>query len=243
MFPDIDPLPKYYKLYKSIKELIDGGKLRPGDTLPSERDLCDKHELSRGTVRKAIDVLERAGYVNRKQGLGTFVAPSKIKHNSLQLSGYSEDMQLRGMVPGQQILSFSYEKPSEVIRDKLELPAASEQVLKIVRLRTADEEPMGLQTVFLPFTYSDGFKLKALLDYGSLYELLENEFGLIVSEADEVMEVSIADEEQAKILDIPIHSPLIKVDRIAWSDSLRPMEITNMYYRGDRYRYYWHISR
>jgi GntR family transcriptional regulator len=78
---------------------------------------------------------------------------------------------------------------------------------------------------------------------GSLYSLLEAKFNLIVAEADETIEATIADEKEAALLEVPIASALLLVERTSWSHLRRPMEYVKMLYRADHYTYAVHMTR
>src|SRR5512137_2852474 len=151
--PDIvdpnDYLPRYYQLANILRERIASGELEAHQSIPSERQLEELYSVSRTTIRQAIDLLVRQGFLYREHGRGTFVSPQKLQKGISELTSFSEDMKQRGLVPGQKILEIGYVQPSEAVRAHLELPSNVEQVLRIERLRLGDDVPMGLQISFL----------------------------------------------------------------------------------------------
>src|SRR5512147_1685093 len=106
-----DYTPKYYQLASILREQIEQGKLSPHETIPSERNLEQIYSVSRTTIRQAIDLLVRQGYLYREHGRGTFVSPQKLQKGISELTSFSEDMKRRGIVPGQKILEIGYVQP------------------------------------------------------------------------------------------------------------------------------------
>ena len=120
----IDPtnaMPKYHQLANILRQQIDNGDFQSHDAIPSERLLEQHYKLSRPTIRQAIDLLGRQGYLYRVHGKGTFVSPPKLQKGMLELTSFSEDMRSRGLEPGQKILEFGYVKPNDKVKRQLEI--------------------------------------------------------------------------------------------------------------------------
>ena len=117
-----DYTPKYYQLASILREQIEQGKLAEHETIPSERSLEEIYSVSRTTIRQAIDLLVRQGFLYREHGRGTFVSPQKLQKGISELTSFSEDMRRRGLEPGQKILDFSMLPAPENVRRHLELP-------------------------------------------------------------------------------------------------------------------------
>jgi GntR family transcriptional regulator len=181
--PESGGLRKYEQLRRRLQADID--TLKPHAPLPTERDLAATYEVSRTTVRQALDTLEDAGAIYRVQGAGTFVA-SPIISKSLTLTGFSEDMTARGLQPSSQLLAVDLLPAGRQLADQLQI-AERDEVIRINRLRRADDSPMCLESVHLP-----GRRVPGLLDVdqlnspftGSLYALLERAYGLRVVRAE-----------------------------------------------------------
>ena len=122
-----DYLPRYFQLANILRDRISRGELKALEPIPSERQLEKDFSVSRTTIRQAIDLLVRQGYLYREHGRGTFVSPQKLQKGISELSSFTEDMQQRGIVPGQKILEIGYISPPEDARRHLELPAGFEQ--------------------------------------------------------------------------------------------------------------------
>src|SRR6201997_2107790 len=138
-------LPAYQRIQLSIRKRIDAGQLRPGDPVTSERDLAKMHEVSLMTARHALASLEREGVVERRRGVGTFVAAPKIHFNKLM--SYTEQMASRSLRAGAKILFARIVESDEEATARLSLPPQS-PVLKIERLRHAGGEPFALETCY-----------------------------------------------------------------------------------------------
>jgi GntR family transcriptional regulator len=242
----IDPndfLPRYYQLANILRESISNGRFEAHDPIPSERQLESLYSVSRTTIRQAIDLLIRQGFLYREHGRGTFVSPQKLQKGISELTSFTEDMKQRGIVPGQKILEIDYVEPSAQVRLHLELPATFERILRIERLRLGDDVPMGLQTSYYVLPEGQTISRKELEEYGSIYKMLQEKFHIIPTEADETLEVTLATPREAALLQIPPGSPLLLSERTTYSQARRVIEFVKILYRGDRYRYIAKLTR
>jgi len=243
MIDPTDVIPKYYQLANILRQQIEHGDFEPHDAIPSERKLEQRYNLSRPTIRQAIDLLSRQGYLYRVHGKGTFVSPPKLQKGMLELTSFSEDMRNRGLKPGQRILEFGYVKPNSKIRKQLEISDDAKKVLRIKRLRYGDEEPMGLQDSFLALDSMHTITQEEIEDKGSIYMILQEKFGIYPTEADETLEVTLATHEEAELLKIKEGSPLLLNERTLWSQDRKAIEFVRILYRGDRYKYFVRLTR
>ncbi len=245
--PDIvDPnnyLPRYYQLANILRERISKGELAALQPIPSERQLEKVFSVSRTTIRQAIELLIRQGFLYREHGKGTFVSPQKLQKGISELTSFTEDMKHRGIVPGQKILEIGYVQPPEEVRSHLELPVDAEKVLRIERLRLGDGVPMGLQSSYYVLPEGQTIDRKELEEYGSIYRILQERFHLIPTEADETLEVALATPREAFLLQIEAGSPLLLSERTTYSQYRRVIEFVKILYRGDRYRYFAKLTR
>lgn len=242
----IDPaniIPKYFQLANILREKIENGEFPAQDAIPSERQLEEQYNLSRPTIRQAIDLLERQGYIYRVHGRGTFVSPPKLQKGMLELTSFSEDMRNRGLTPGGRILEFGYLKPSAKIAKQLGLNDKDAQVLRIKRLRTGNGEPIGLQDSYLALDSGQVITREEIEQKGSIYAILQQKFGIYPTEADETLEVTLATPEEAELMQIPVNSPLLLNERTLWSQDRKAIEFVSILYRGDRYKYFVRLTR
>jgi GntR family transcriptional regulator len=229
---------KSEQLHAHLIGLVSGG-LDPHVKLPTERELAEQFGVSRLTVRRVLDRLERDGLVYRVQGAGTFVNSPRIS-KSVELTSFSEDMRERGLRPGSKLVRAEIEAAGPAIGYALGLSPATE-VLHLERIRTADDEPMCLEQSYLPKELVPGL---ADLDLtGSLYELLTTRFNLRIERAEQTIRATVVDAATANMLGVPPFSPAFLVERIGYDNRGRPVERAESLYRGDRYWYELTIYR
>jgi GntR family transcriptional regulator len=246
MAKSIDPndfVPRYYQLANILRKQISDGELEAHQTIPSERQLEKLYSVSRTTIRQAIDLLVRQGYLYREQGRGTFVSPQKLQKGISELTSFTEDMKQRGLEPGQKILEMGFVEPSVKVRNHLEITDENEKVFCIKRIRLGDGIPMGLQTSYYLLPENKVITREILEEYGSTYRILQEVFHLIPTEADETLEVTVATPEEAGYLQIEPGSPLLLSERTTYSQNRRVIEFVKILYRGDRYRYFAKLTR
>jgi GntR family transcriptional regulator len=238
-----DLVPRYHQLANILRDRISKGELASHQPIPSERQLEDLYSVSRTTIRQAIGLLVRQGYLFREQGRGTFVSPQKLQKGISELTSFSEDMKNRGIVPGQKILELGVVRAPKEVSRHLELPRDAGTVLRVERLRLGDGIPMGLQTSYYALPEGQAVSREELEEYGSIYRMLQEKFHLIPTEADEILEVAVATKREASLLQIKPGSPLLVSERITYSQYRRPIEFVKILYRGDRYRYFAKLTR
>ncbi|MBP0457640.1 GntR family transcriptional regulator [Streptomyces bomunensis] len=230
-------MPKHEWLRERLRAEV--AELSPRTALPTERELAVQHGVSRATVRQALRALEESGAVYRVQGAGTFVADTTIS-KSLSLTSFSEDMDARGLRPGSRVLVADEVPAGSAVAEDLQL-SPDEPVVRLVRLRLADNAPMCLETVYFPSGRVPGL-LGADLT-GSLYALLEEEHGVRLVLADQVVKAVTVDGADAALLALAPGSPALRIHRIGRDERGRPVERTTSVYRADHYDIAFTIRR
>jgi GntR family transcriptional regulator len=241
----IDPynaMPKYHQLAAILRKKINENDWPPQSPIPSERQLELLYNVSRPTIRQAIELLIHEGYLYREHGKGTFVMPRKLQKGLLELTSFSEDLLKRGIKPGQQILEMAYEIAPDDVLHKLELSEGT-KALRILRVRLGDGVPIGLQTSYVILRPDQMITQKELEEIGSLYKILQEKLHIIPWAADETLEVTLATKEEADLLQVKVGAPLLLNERVLWSQERRAVEFVKILYRGDRYRYTMRLSR
>lgn len=233
-------LPIYYQIEEGMKELIAREELKPGDLVPSERELAERYEVSRMTVRQAINNLVNDGYLVRQRGKGTFVASSKIEQGLQGLTSFSEDMRERGMTPGSKLLEFNLVKVSAAIASKLKIDEG-ELVYEIKRVRLADELPMAYEMLYISQHIAPG--LTEEIAGASIYEYLEKALNITIAKGEQSLEASIARKNEAAILQIKEGAPVLLIERTSYMDNQKPLEFVQSIYRGDRYKFKIEMER
>ena len=226
-----DGLPAYQRIQAAILKRIDAGQLRPGDAVPSERDLAKIHQVSLMTARHALASLERDGIVERRRGIGTFVAAPKIHFNKLM--SYTEQMSSRSLTAGARILFAKVLDNENEAAARLSLPPTT-QIIKLERLRHASGEPFALETCYLNAAEFSGL-LDEPLGRESLFGILERNYKIELGYADEEVDATAADPRIADILSIPRRDPLLRIRQVIYSTKGQAIMYVLGFYRSDRH--------
>jgi GntR family transcriptional regulator len=225
------PLPKYYQLKEALRGLITA--LQPDQLIPSESELCDTYQISRTTVRKALNDLIHEGLLYTVQGKGTFVSNRKLRSFWAQTTrGFAEEMAQRGYKITTQVLSFTTMPATDTVASALEIQPA-EPVCEIVRLRSLDQQPFDLATTYLPARLCPGLEREDL-SHLSLYALLHSRYNIRLASGTRLAESDLCAAEEAPLLGIPAGAPLLVVTSILRDDRGRPVEYGIDRQRGDR---------
>jgi GntR family transcriptional regulator len=235
------PLPRYYQLKEIMREKIRNSEWLAGDLIPSERELGEQYGISRMTARQAITELVNEGLFYREQGKGTFVSRHKITQQLKHLTGFTEDIAARGQRPGTKVISVEICPAEESIAEKLRVKPG-DRILRLRRLRLADEEPLAIETSHLYFPGCERL-LEEDLEHQSLYRTLENKYGLPLMEAEQELEAGLAGDEEAAILNIPVGSPVLFTRRTTYTDRDRPIEYAKSVYCGSKYTFFTNLKR
>ncbi|MFV9510857.1 GntR family transcriptional regulator [Tepidibacillus sp. LV47] len=234
------PLPIYYQLEQGIKEMIEKGQLKPGEMIPSEREWAETYDISRMTVRQAINNLVNDGYLVRKRGKGTFVAATKIEQPLKGLTSFSEDMRARGMEPGTNVLEFRTIPASPTLAQQLDIREGAE-IYEIRRIRLADQFPMALETLYMPCALVPGLTREIVS--GSIYEFIETKLGLVIRSAVQIIEASVARKLEADLLQVKEGAPVLSIQRNSYLENGQSLEVVKSIYRGDRYKFTVEMER
>lgn len=234
------PIPIYYQLEEGIKELIKSEKLLPGEVISSEREFAEKYQISRMTVRQAINNLVNGGYLIRQRGKGTFVAKQKIEHSLKGLTSFSEDMKARGIKLETKVLNFNVMKATKQMAEKLHIHKGA-NVYELKRVRYADRIPIAYETMFLSCELIPSITRDAL--EGSIYEYIENDLRLKIKRGKQVIEASTASKEEADLLEIKEGAPVLFINRNSFLENNQPLEIVQSIYRADRYKFSVEMER
>jgi GntR family transcriptional regulator len=216
---------------ESVLELIES--LDVGSAIPSERQLSVDLEVSRLTVRAALDELVREGYLVRRQGAGTFVAAPKVA-KGMDVSSFSEDMRARGLTPASRTLELNV-VPAGARLGRLLHVSPSESVVAARRLRLADGEPMAIELLHARAALVPGLTA-ADLEQNSFYDLLIDRYGIEIAGGTQTVEPTVTNDDESAALGVPLHSPALLFERITRTSGGEVIEFTSSTYRGDRYR-------
>ena len=232
--------PVYMQIADHLLDQIEEGQLRPGDRLPTERELSKIHNVNRLTVRRAFQSLESKGLINRLQGSGTYVAEPKIERQASFLISFTRGMLRRGYEPGAKIIRFERIAVEDQVGKQLKL-AESAPVYNIHRLRTLNQEPVLLERLNIPVSRFPDLE-RYDLSKRSLYEVMEVEYSVSVVHARQSLEPVVAFDYEAELLEIESGTPLMLEKRLAFDQDGQPLEYGRDLYRGDRFLFVTDIA-
>lgn len=232
--------PLYSQLMDIFIDKIDNG-MEENERMSSEREICEIYDVSRTTVRQAISELEREGYIYTKRGKGTFVSSKKVSQDLESFYSFTEEMKKLGKVPSSKVLKFEILISSKDIIKKMKL-LQGELVYKFTRLRLADGEPMILETTYVPYNIFPGITEKRL-NTTALYDIFKDSFNESVEYAEEAFLPVLANEGEAKYINVEVGSPSLKITRYAFNKFNKIIEYTVSRVRGDKFKYHLKLLR
>jgi GntR family transcriptional regulator len=238
----IDPesdVPLYHQVKEDLRELIEDRRLEPEDMLPSERELSKLYGVSRPTVRQAVHELVQEGLLRRVPGVGTFVAKPKVVQVFPTVLGFSARMRQEGHATINRVLRQQQEPASPSVARRLHILEGA-SVVRLVRLRIVDNEPLMIETSFLPLErfpelLSDDFAIR------SLYDVISARYGITISELDQTLEPVLTTEYEASLLGSSPGSPAMLLEVIACDARGEPFEFSKAIVRGDKSQYYFRM--
>jgi GntR family transcriptional regulator len=231
------PRPKHAQLSDVLVDMA-AHELGPDVAIPSERELMATYDVSRATVRKAIESLIADGLLHRIHGKGTFVTRPRLE-SRLHLASFSQDMRRRGHVPSTRALAIELDRPPADVAAALDLGRAG-HAWRLDRVRLADGQPIALEQGWYPQALLPDLDREQL--GGSLYELFAERYGLVIDAAEQTLWGEVADAVMARRLDAPPHTPLLAFRRVSCAAG-RPLEYVVSRYRGDRYQLHMSLGR
>jgi len=227
------PIPLYLQLCESLRIRIVTGEWSRGTRIPGETELCEAYDVSRTTVRQALALLERDGLLVRGRGKGTFVREPSLTAAPRSVSSFSTELRDLGMQPGSRILEVSAITAPADVAAEMDIEVGAE-LLSLRRLRTADGRPIGIQHTLLLASRFTGL-LDLLADDISLYQVIQDYYGVVASGATEVFKVAGVNRDDAKLLGCKIGQPAFAVTRVTFDDH-GVYERTFSVLHGDRYQ-------
>ena len=230
------PIPLHHQVYLDLTAALDAGEWRPGDRLPTERDLAERYGCSLITIRRALGEMVREGRLERTRGRGTFVLAPRLDIDFSGAQSFTEEMQTRGLDPETRLIASRPEAAGQAVAMALGLELGS-PTLYVERLRLAGGEPLLLEQVHLPAERFPGL-LATDLEAGSLYEVLTERYGVYVARAREALEPVLLRAREAGLLGTRSGAPALLIEGIASTAEGTPIEFGRTYVRGDRTRYY-----
>lgn len=232
--PDARPL--YAQVESILNARIAAGEWQPGHALPSEPELAQELGVSHGTVRKALDALERRHLIERRQGKGTFVARQTSERARFHFFPI-RDLQSRQVEPTSTALSLVTTPATEEERAAMHLPADA-LLHRVRRLRAKDGVPFMLDETSMPAAVFPDFTVPAGREpMDELYVVYQKRYGVTVVRSEELLSADGASPEVAAVLEMPVGAPVLIMERRTWDASGRMVERRTSWLNTARHRY------
>lgn len=233
--------PLYQQLKEMLYEKIKEGSFTPDSPIPSERELCHQYNLSRTTVRQAINEAVQEGVLVRKQGKGTYVVPRKITQGLMKITSFEKTITNQGMVPSTKVVEYKEIYPDVEIAHFLNV-SINEKIVILVLLGMANQESMVYYTSYFPLAIGHYMGKKALYKEKlgqtfSTYDLYDEDCGYSATSNQQIFEASVADDSLKKQLRIKRLAPVFLVISLVRDKHDKILEYRKAFYRGDRYKF------
>ena len=196
--------PLYLQLAELIRRGMMSAALEPGAPLPTERELCERHEVSRATVREALNLLKQEGFVQTRRGAGNFAAlPAKVDRDLLRIHDFNHQIEQSGHTNRAKVLEYEVSVSSDEVAQQLQLGAASE-IIRVKRLRLAGDTPLFIETLYLPRERFSREDEGSLASTDLVLGRFPKEYGVHIAEVLLELEPVLLTEEQAKLLAVDV---------------------------------------
>ena len=225
-------VPLYYQLKEQIKQNILDGEYQEGDLIPSEREFSDSYELSSTTIRRALNDLVQENFLERKAGKGTFVRRRKVKRDLHKVLGFTKNMTEMGLTPTTQVLSKKKVVANAFARQRLGI-RKGEKVVRLERLRLADDIPMMLETRYIRTDLCPNIEKEELSS--SLWHVFENKYGLKPNRHSQGITIANVSGHAAALLTLNDNSLVFMIKGVTYVQDHEPIECEESLYRSDKY--------
>lgn len=232
-----NPTPRYYRIYRLLKQAVESGQFETGQTLPSENALAQHYKVSRLTIRRSLDMLQQEGLIERRQGSGTYPTPrasaqtanlpADINTLMANISTMAESTQV-------ELLEFAYQSPDPETRARLELPTNA-KVQKAVRVRYYNKQPFSYLITYVPESVGRHYTQDDL-KHSSLHALFKKQ-SIEPWEAEQTFSATLADAQHAEALGVDVGAALLCIRRVVRDRSGTPIEYLIAAYNPARFEY------
>jgi GntR family transcriptional regulator len=213
---------RYQAARDQIVAFIAAERLPRGGRLPTERQLAETLGVSRPTLRQALELLEKDGLIERRQGSGTYVAEPRVAVDVRILVSLTRSIVASGMSPGARVLTSEVIPATRELATRFAVPPQT-PLQHFERLRFADGRIVAFERSWFPASIAPN--LNAFdLEHRSIYDVLEKEYGVKLLRAEQEFDASVADEKVAMLLGCPPGAPLMVVHRLSFDFNGRPVE-------------------
>lgn len=234
-----DKVPKYYLLKKILIEKIEMEEFKSNVPILSERELMEQFQVSRITVRKAIDELVKEGYLYKIQGKGTYVKNDDYNQDLFEITSCTEEILKLGKKPKKLVIISDVIK-ADIKRAKILNITTDDMVFRLGRVNFADDEPINYTLTYLPRKIFLDIE-KNNFEEESLYNLIEEKYNIKILKARRTIEAVLAKDAIAEYLDIDEGMPIILFGCTTYglvNGKEVPIETFKCYYRTDKFKFY-----
>jgi DNA-binding GntR family transcriptional regulator len=228
------PTPIFVEIKKWMQTQINDGVWPEHFKLLNEIDLASELEVSRGTIRRAISDLIKEGLLVRIHGKGTFVASKRLEQPLAErLIGFSEDLIEKGIPFETEVLEqsvISHEQIGSLLR-----VSPLGQVFYLKRIRKVAGFPLVILNNYVVYEKCEGIEKIDFTKF-RLFDVLENHYHLVLEWGKRTFEAQVSDEDVARLLEISPCDPVMNMEQIVYLDDGHPIEFSNLYLRGNRFR-------
>lgn len=226
---------KYLTIYNEISNKIENNKIQSGEKLPSENEMMKEYNVSRDTIRKALNLLESNGYIQKVKGKGSFVIDiNKFDFPVSGLTSFKELSTKMGVESNTLVKELKLMKPDNFLMKQLNL-SKNDDVWKVIRVREINNKKIILDKDFFNKKYVP--LLTKDICKNSIYEYLENELGLKISFAKKEITVQQATEEDKSYLDFENYNMIVVVKNYIYLDDMSLFQYTESRHRPDRFKF------
>jgi GntR family transcriptional regulator len=221
------------QLAQQLRQAIAGGGYRPGDRLPTEPELAERHAVSRITARQAVMQLVRERLVVRRQGKGSFVAEPPVHHDLVDLHGIYDELVARGVNPTTELLDYAEVAPPSNVAERLH--SGARKLLHYKRLYLRRGEPFAVSWAWLAPSVPK--VARELVAAHTTYHLFESFMHLKIRHADLSVRAKAATPELKKLLRLRPHAPVIALERVSYLADGKPAEFTLYCANAENYEF------
>ncbi len=240
--PRTQRTPLHEMMYRQLRSQIDSGMLRDGEQLPTELELADQFNVSRGTARHAVTRLVTEGIVVRTAGRGTFVAPRRLTYTARELLGFTEQILASGRTPSSEVIDVSVVDSADDADFDATFGEGALKMLSIERVRKADDHPVALEHLLLPWPRFAGLR-DISLESVSIYDTLEELFGVHLQMGDFLLDIADLSARQAALLNETESTAVFLMHGTVFDQDEQPIMAVRSYYSRSQYSFRFSIPR
>lgn len=231
-------IPRHEQISTWLRLQIADGRFGKDEKLPSEQELSKRFDVSRVTVRRALQTLENDKMIYRCQGLGSFVKGEKSTPKMIHLTDFMEDMRQSGKEARSEVIEVKQEPADELVALRLNVKPG-QLVLRLDRLRLGDDQPVAYDTTWFPIFYGQLIIDHELAD-NTIFRILEEEYEIPIIRGTYEIQACVASEKIAAHLQVKKGAPLLMFDRLSVTVNDKPVYFQRRYYRADKIS--WQVS-